>query len=153
MTSSSNTEPQSPSVEELVTAFKRRGHFDTLRKSTLSSFQGGVCRSPFFCLNAQVEGEKLRSTLQEIVRAEVEKDLNLLYRDRSKSSILIGGAVDRYVSLSRSRSLKEFSAGVLDTVKQGRDIAFEEEKMQEQIKKVIAALRTELSQSGPNGNK
>ena len=32
----------SASVEQLVTAFKRRGHFDTLRKSTLSSFQSCV---------------------------------------------------------------------------------------------------------------
>jgi hypothetical protein len=40
--SMSKSEQPSPSVEQLVTAFKRRGHFDTLRKSTLSSFQGGV---------------------------------------------------------------------------------------------------------------
>jgi hypothetical protein len=97
MSPSSNAEQQSPTVEELVTAFKRRGHFDTLRKATLSSFQGGVS-SLYFLLNLQPEGEKLTANLKEIVRAEVEKDSNLLYRDRSKSSILVGGAVDRCVS-------------------------------------------------------
>ena len=34
--------------------------------------------------------------MQEIVRTEVQKDPNLLQRDRSKSAILMGGAVDRY---------------------------------------------------------
>jgi len=48
MSPSSITETQSPTVEELVTAFKRRGHFDTLRKATLSSFQGGVSLTLFF---------------------------------------------------------------------------------------------------------
>jgi len=121
MSPSSITEMQSPTVEELVTAFKRRGHFDTLRKATLSSFQGGP------------EGEKLTANLRDIVRAEVEKDSNLLYRDRSKSSILVGGAVDR--------------AGVLDSVKTDRDAAFEEQRIQDQIKAVITALRVELGQS------
>ena len=98
MSPSSNTELQAPSVEELVTAFKRRGHFDALRKATLSSFQGGVIMSSFFP-NVQVDGEKLTAKLRDIVRAEVEKDSNLLYRERSKSSILIGGAVDRWAFL------------------------------------------------------
>jgi hypothetical protein len=48
MSPPSITETQSPTVEELVTAFKRRGHFDTLRKATLSSFQGGVSLSLFY---------------------------------------------------------------------------------------------------------
>ena len=42
----------------------------------------------------------LVTKLREIVHAEVEKDSNLLYRDRSKSSILIGGAVDRCTFLA-----------------------------------------------------
>jgi hypothetical protein len=42
--------------------------------------------------------EKLVSRLRDIVRAEVEKDTNLLKKDRSKSSILVGGAVDRFIS-------------------------------------------------------
>ena len=46
--------------------------------------------------NFQSAGEKLIAKLRDIVRAEVEKDSNLLYKDRSKSSILIGGAVDRF---------------------------------------------------------
>lgn len=104
MSPSSITETQSPTVEELVTAFKRRGHFDTLRKATLSSFQGGVSLSlSNFLLNLQPEGEKLTANLRDIVRAEVEKDSNLLYRDRSKSSILVGGAVDRCVCASACR--------------------------------------------------
>jgi hypothetical protein len=37
--------------------------------------------------------EKLRG----VVCTEVEKDSNLLYKDRSKSSILVGGAVDRFI--------------------------------------------------------
>jgi hypothetical protein len=96
MTPSSKPDQSSGSIEQLVTAFKRRGHFDTLRKSTLSSFQAGV-RHPgdLVAKIKQSEGEKLVAQIREIVRAEVEKDSNLLYRDRSKSSILVGGAVDR----------------------------------------------------------
>ena len=80
------------------------------------------------------------------MRAEVEKDSNLLYRDRSKSSILVGGAVDRCVSLLML-SLIDNSAGVLDGVKQDRDATFEEQKVQDQIKAVITTLRAELGQS------
>jgi len=47
MTPSSNAESPPPvSVDELVTAFKRKGYFDTLRKSTLSSYQTSVSRCP-----------------------------------------------------------------------------------------------------------
>ena len=40
-----------------------------------------------------------------------------------------------------------YSAGVLDTVKADRDLAFEEQKVQDQIKAIISTLREELIQS------
>ena len=95
MSATDKKEPHSASVDELVTTFKRRGHFDALRKSTFSSFQASVSPAALV-VNPQPEGEKLLGKLRDVVRAEVEKDPNILSRDRSKSSILIGGAVDRY---------------------------------------------------------
>jgi COMPASS (Complex proteins associated with Set1p) component shg1 len=93
-------EGQSKLVEELVTAFKRRGHFDALRKSSLSAFQSGVSlESDSWADASQSDGERLVAKLKEIVQAEVKKDSSLLHKDRSKSSILIGGAVDRFVFL------------------------------------------------------
>jgi hypothetical protein len=47
--------------------------------------------------------ENLVSKLRDIVRAEVEKDTNLLKKDRSKSSILVGGAVDRFMPFGTGR--------------------------------------------------
>jgi len=119
MSSQSKPEPPTTTSEQLVTTFKRRGHFDTLRKSTLSSFQNSTA------------GQRLVTRLREIVRAEVEKDSNLLHRDRSKSSILIGGAVDR--------------SGVLDNIQRERDTVFEEQHVRDDIKAVISAVLKEAS--------
>jgi len=83
-------------VEDLVTAFKRRGHFDGIRKSTLASFESGVSSPSVAAHSTLKNAETLISQLKDVVRCEVEKDTNLLNKDRSKSSILIGGAVDRF---------------------------------------------------------
>jgi len=119
MSPPSKPDPPTTTSDQLVTAFKRRGHFDALRKSTLTSFQNSKA------------GQRLTIRLQDIVRAEVEKDANLLHRDRSKSSILIGGAVDR--------------SGVLDNVQRERDAVFEEQHVHNDVKAVITALLAESS--------
>ena len=79
------------------------------------------------------------------MRAEVEKDSNLLYRDRSKSSILIGGAVDRYnvqgIKLTINR------AGVLENVESERNAVFENEQVHEKIKTILSSLLAELNQT------
>jgi len=123
MSATDKKETQPASVDELVTTFKRRGHFDALRKSTFSSFQ------------ASPEGEKLIGKLRDIVRAEVEKDPNILSRDRSKSSILIGGAVDR--------------ARVFDTVRRDRDAVLDEHNVYDDIKIRVTTL---LAEANGNGN-
>jgi len=94
MSSSTNNTESTTTVENLVTAFKRRGHFDAIRKSTLASFESTV-RSYQAAHLTLKNAETLVSQLKDVVRCEVEKDTNLLEKDRSKSSILIGGAVDR----------------------------------------------------------
>jgi hypothetical protein len=72
----------------------------------------------------------------------VEKDSNLLHRDRSKSSILIGGAVDRYATLRCALPLR---SGVLDNIQGERDTVFDEQNVRNDIKAVISAVLTEAS--------
>jgi len=118
--SSTNKPESTATVEEIVTAFKRRGHFDAIRKSTFAFFDSD-------------NAENLVSKLRDIVRAEVEKDTNLLKKDRSKSSILVGGAVDR--------------AGVVETIKQDRNSIFEDQQVHDKVKEIVVALVQELKQT------
>lgn len=83
--------------------------------------------------------------LTAIAQAEVEKDSNLLYRDRSKSSILIGGAVDRY-SVS-NKTTDPDRAGVLDDVKRQRDAIFEAQAVNKEVLDSMTKLLEELGQT------
>lgn len=89
--------------------------------------------------------EKLISQLKDIVRTEVEKDANLLDKNRSKSSILIGGAVDRCGGdLAEADSCR---AGVVENVKRERNTIFEEQQVRDRVKEMVFALVLELNQT------
>ena len=76
----------------------------------------------------------------------MEKDSSLLHRDRSKSSILIGGAVDRYAFMRLCLIVR---AGVLDNVQRERDAVFEGQNIHNEIKAVISAILAETTGADP----
>lgn len=86
--------------------------------------------------------------LRDIVRAEVEKDPNILSRDRSKSSILIGGAVDRYYGCLPRLIVR---ARVFDTVRRDRDAVLDEHNVYDDIKTRVTALLAEANGNGSEG--
>jgi hypothetical protein len=63
-----------------------------------------------------------------------------LQKDRSKSSILLGGAVDRYSAPSLSSRCR---SGILDNVKRKRDAIFDESDVEANIKEIIVELLAE----------
>ncbi len=74
---------QTPTADAYITAFKRKGHFDALRKELLGAFESSPAN------------DDLSERLRRVVDGEVERDPSLLARDRSKAATLIAGAVDR----------------------------------------------------------
>lgn len=90
--------------------------------------------------------EKLVSKLRDIVCAEVEKDTNLLKKDRSKSSILVGGAVDRFIT-TLPLSANSRRAGVVENIKRERNSIFEQQQVHDKVKEMVAALIQELKQT------
>lgn len=66
-----------------ITEFKRSGAFDRIRKETLHQWESSK------------DGIAFLSSLQAIVKADVERDPSLLARDRGKAATLIGGSVER----------------------------------------------------------
>ncbi|WBW73630.1 Set1C complex subunit Shg1 [Schizosaccharomyces osmophilus] len=69
-------------VEDLVTRFKREGHFDRLRKLVLETFK-------------EKESEGFAEQLRTIAETELEKDPSLKMKDHFRTAPLIAGAVDR----------------------------------------------------------
>ncbi|ODQ55087.1 hypothetical protein SAICODRAFT_5695 [Saitoella complicata NRRL Y-17804] len=68
---------------DLVTAFKRQGHFDALRKELLANFREGD------------DGNAFLARIKDIVEAEITRDESILAKDRTKATNLLGTAVER----------------------------------------------------------
>src|SRR5947207_788687 len=81
--SANPTSPTQASPESLKTAFKKRGHFDTMRKSILGTFTESEFKTTFV------------NSMTTLVEAEIAKDTALLTRDRTKAGMLIEGAIER----------------------------------------------------------
>ncbi|EPX70686.1 Set1C complex subunit Shg1 [Schizosaccharomyces octosporus yFS286] len=69
-------------VDELVTRFKREGHFDRLRKFVLETFK-------------EKESEGFAEQIRTIAEMELDKDPSLKLKDHFRTAPLIAGAVDR----------------------------------------------------------
>ncbi|EPY51848.1 Set1C complex subunit Shg1 [Schizosaccharomyces cryophilus OY26] len=100
-------------VDDLVTRFKREGHFDRLRKLVLETFK-------------EKESEGFAEQLRTIAELELEKDPSLKTKDHFRTAPLIAGAVDR-TSLYENTleniknnilSQDKLRVNVLETIKQ-----------------------------------
>ncbi|KAF4207170.1 hypothetical protein CNMCM8927_003741 [Aspergillus lentulus] len=77
------TAAQHTAIEDLLHAFKKKGGFDNVRKKIWAEFHDGEARAEFTKL------------LIELAESEIEREPELLSRERGKAATLIEGAVDR----------------------------------------------------------
>lgn len=145
MTPSNKPELQSVSVEQIVTTFKRRGHFDSLRKLTLSSFQAGVS-TPVGHSNsnrARVKSLSLSSVKSYVLRL---KKIRIFYiKIAQKVRFLLAEPLIGIFCVQHR--LDFLRAGVLDNINSERDSIFEDLRVQEKIKTIIVALLSELDRT------
>ncbi|KAA8651895.1 BOD1/SHG1 domain-containing protein [Aspergillus tanneri] len=74
---------QHAAIDHLLHAFKKKGGFDTVRKKLWAEFEDGEGKAEFTKL------------LVELAETEIEREPELLSRERGKAATLIEGAVDR----------------------------------------------------------
>ncbi|KAF7594676.1 hypothetical protein BBP40_008569 [Aspergillus hancockii] len=74
---------QHRTIENLLHAFKKKGGFDNIRKILWTEFHDGEGRADFTNL------------LLELAESEIDREPELLSRERGKAATLIEGAVDR----------------------------------------------------------
>ena len=74
---------QRTTIDALLFKFKKQGHYDTLRKQVWATYNNSEAKIA------------LTDNLYEVADAEIDKDPNLLSRERGKAATLIQGAVER----------------------------------------------------------
>ena len=74
---------QRSTIEALLFKFKKLGGYDTLRKQVWAAYNSSEAKTA------------LTDNIYEVAAAEIEKDPNLLSRERGKAATLIQGAVER----------------------------------------------------------
>ena len=74
---------QRTTIDALLFKFKKQGHYDTLRKQVWATYNNSEAKTA------------LTDNLYEVADAEIDKDPNLLSRERGKAATLIQGAVER----------------------------------------------------------
>ncbi|KAK5449853.1 hypothetical protein LTS15_008425 [Exophiala xenobiotica] len=74
---------QRSTIDTLLLKFKKQGGYDSLRKQVWASYNTSDAKTA------------LADQIHAIAEAEIEKDPNLLSRERGKAATLIQGAVDR----------------------------------------------------------
>ncbi|KAF9885105.1 hypothetical protein FE257_000745 [Aspergillus nanangensis] len=77
------TAAQHGAIDDLLHAFKKKGAFDTIRKNLWADFHDGEGKADFTKL------------LVELAESEIDREPELLSRERGKAATLIEGAADR----------------------------------------------------------
>ncbi|OQU97508.1 hypothetical protein CLAIMM_03433 [Cladophialophora immunda] len=118
---------QRSTIDALLLKFKKKGGYDSLRKQVWASYNTSDAKTA------------LTEQIHTIAEAEIEKDPNLLSRERGKAATLIQGAVDRSgiyqdVESRIDQEIARHLSTVLDAVRDirredvGAEIAAEEEQ-------------------------
>ncbi|RHZ71833.1 hypothetical protein CDV55_108600 [Aspergillus turcosus] len=121
------TAAQHTAIEDLLHAFKKKGGFDNVRKKIWAEFHDGEARAEF------------TRSLIELAESEIEREPELLSRERGKAATLIEGAVDRSDVYKRAEKLIDALASnhlqlILDSVRDirrqqvGDELAAKEEQ-------------------------
>ncbi|KAL5692659.1 hypothetical protein EMGR_005713 [Emarellia grisea] len=121
------TAAQRTAIEDLLHAFKKKGGFDNVRKKIWAEFHDGEARAEFTKL------------LIELAESEIEREPELLSRERGKAATLIEGAVDRSDVYKKAEKLIDALASnhlqfILDSVREirrqqvGDELAAKEEQ-------------------------
>ncbi|EAW22650.1 BOD1/SHG1 domain-containing protein [Aspergillus fischeri NRRL 181] len=121
------TAAQHTAIEDLLHAFKKKGGFDNVRKKIWAEFHDGEARAEFTKL------------LIELAESEIEREPELLSRERGKAATLIEGAVDRSDVYKKAEKLIDALASnhlqfILDSVRDirrqqvGDELAAKEEQ-------------------------
>ncbi|KAG2415325.1 hypothetical protein HFD88_006516 [Aspergillus terreus] len=121
------TAAQHGAIDSLLHAFKKKGGFDTIRKKMWAEFHDGEGKAEFTKL------------LIELAESEIEREPELLSRERGKAATLIEGAVDRsdiYKTVEKSLDAlaSNHLPAILDSVREirrqevGEEIAAREEQ-------------------------
>ncbi|KIX08492.1 uncharacterized protein Z518_03148 [Rhinocladiella mackenziei CBS 650.93] len=114
-------------IDALLLKFKKQGGYDSLRKQVWASYNTSDAKTA------------LTDQIHAIAEAEIEKDPNLLTRERGKAATLIQGAVDRSgiyqdVESRIDTEIAKHLGTVLDAVREirrqevGDEVAAEEEQ-------------------------
>ncbi|KIW33414.1 uncharacterized protein PV07_00266 [Cladophialophora immunda] len=118
---------QRSTIDALLLKFKKKGGYDSLRKQVWASYNTSDAKTA------------LTEQIHTIAEAEIEKDPNLLSRERGKAATLIQGAVDRSgiyqdVESRIDQEIARHLSTVLDAVRDirredvGAEVAAEEEQ-------------------------
>ncbi|GFG27488.1 nipped-B-like protein B [Aspergillus udagawae] len=121
------TTAQHTAIEDLLHAFKKKGGFDNVRKKIWAEFHDGEARAEFTKL------------LIELAESEIDREPELLSRERGKAATLIEGAVDRSDVYKKAEKLIDALASnhlqfILDSVRDirrqqvGDELAAKEEQ-------------------------
>ncbi|RHZ64266.1 BOD1/SHG1 domain-containing protein [Aspergillus thermomutatus] len=121
------TAAQHTAIEDLLHAFKKKGGFDNVRKKIWAEFHDGEARAEFTKL------------LIELAESEIDREPELLSRERGKAATLIEGAVDRSDVYKRAEKFIDALASnhlqfILDSVRDvrrqqvGDEVAAKEEQ-------------------------
>ncbi|KAF7161575.1 hypothetical protein CNMCM5623_007110 [Aspergillus felis] len=121
------TAAQHTAIEDLLHAFKKKGGFDNVRKKVWAEFHDGEARAEFTKL------------LIELAESEIDREPELLSRERGKAATLIEGAVDRSDVYKKAETLIDALASnhlqfILDSVRDirrqhvGDEVAAKEEQ-------------------------
>src|SRR5271170_2242768 len=115
-------------IDNLLYRFKKKGGYDNLRKKVWADYIASDAKS------------KLTRSIQEVAEIEIDKDPNLLSRERGKAATLIQGAVDRSgvyhdVEAEMDRLIAGHLDNVLGAVREIRRADVGDEKADEEAEK------------------
>jgi hypothetical protein len=119
---------QRTTIDSLLYRFKKKGGYDSLRRKVWADYNGSDAKST------------LTKSIQEVAEIEIDKDPNLLSRERGKAATLIQGAVDRSgvyhdVEAEMDRLIAGHLDNVLGAVREIRRAEVGDEKAGEEAEK------------------
>lgn len=129
---------ESKEAKALSISYKRKGHFDQKRDEILKQFEGSEAN------------KQLLSTIQRIVNGIIEKNPELLLRNRGQLAALIEGALSRQTKNSAIEGLnnknKDVDFGELENVfdlfdQEVKDATIGSEELKREIGEVLDTLR------------